>query len=426
MNVLIVGNGGREHALAWKAAQSPEVEQVFVAPGNAGTLLEPKVKNINIEVTDIKSLLTFAKQQEIHLTIIGPEAALAVGVVDAFQKEGLACFGPSQAAAQLEASKAFSKDFMIKNNIPTARYACFENAVDAKDYINQQTLPIVIKADGLAAGKGVIIAHTKDEANAAIDSLLLLKANQKIIIEEFLKGEEVSFIVMTDGKHILPLATSQDHKTRDNNDQGPNTGGMGAYSPAPLITPELHEQIINSIFKPTLASLAAAGIPYLGFLYAGLMLTPDGPKVLEFNCRLGDPETQPILMRLQSDLVKLCLQAINGRLDQAQISWDPRIAIGIVLAAQGYPFSYPKGDVITGLDHNTDKNCKIFHAGTTMRDNQIITCGGRVLCVTTLGNTYQQAQTKAYEAVKHIKWQHQYYRTDIGAKALRYLAQKST
>lgn len=420
MKILIIGNGGREHALAWKAAQSPLVTQVFVAPGNAGTALEPSVENINIPSTDVATLAQFAEEQAIGLTIVGPEAALAAGIVDYFQNAELPIFGPTQAAAQLESSKKFSKDFMAKHHIPTAQYASFTDNKAAKNYVEQQGVPIVIKADGLAAGKGVVVATSMSQALQAIDAMLQEKAGERIVIEEFLTGEEASFIVMVDGEHILPLATSQDHKTRDNGDQGPNTGGMGAYSPAPIITPALHELIMKKIIAPTVKGMAASGIPYTGFLYAGLMISSKGePKVLEFNCRLGDPETQPLMLRLKSDLIELCLLAINKKLNQTQALWDKRAALGVVLATKGYPQQYPTGEIIHGLPATAASDVKIFHAGTALAQNQIVTAGGRVLCVTALGDNVSQAQMKAYQAAKNIQWNNIYYRTDIGYRAIK-------
>lgn len=420
MKILIIGNGGREHALAWKAAQSPLVTQVYVAPGNAGTALEPDVQNINIASTDIEKLVAFAAKEAIGLTIVGPEAALVAGIVDRFQKAELPIFGPTQAAAQLESSKKFSKDFMIKHHIPTARYATFTDNKAAKAYVEKHGVPIVIKADGLAAGKGVVVAHSLPQAFQAIDAMLQGKPGECIVIEEFLTGEEASFIVMVDGDHILPLATSQDHKARDNGDQGPNTGGMGAYSPAPVITPALHSTIMKKIIEPTVRGMAKAGIPYTGFLYAGLMISPQGDlKVLEFNCRLGDPEAQPLMLRLKSDLVELCLAAINDKLNRVSASWDERIALSVVLVAKGYPQQYPTGEIIHGLPAKTNDDVKIFHAGTAIAQNQIVTAGGRVLGVTALGNTVVQAQNKAYQVVKNIHWNNIYYRTDIGYRAIQ-------
>ncbi|MGB6976926.1 MAG: phosphoribosylamine--glycine ligase [Gammaproteobacteria bacterium] len=423
MKILIVGNGGREHALAWKVAQSPHVSQVFVAPGNAGTALQAKTQNVPIAVTDVKALTDFARTQAIDLVIIGPEAALAAGVTDAFIPLGIKCFGPTQAAARLESSKVFSKAFMIRHHIPTARYASFQALEPTLNYLQQQTFPVVIKADGLAAGKGVVIAQTYEEAATTVNEMLngqaFGNAGQQLIIEEFLTGEEASFIVMTDGEHILSLASSQDHKARDDGDRGPNTGGMGAYSPAPVITPELEQRILHDIIKPTLQGMLVEGCPYRGFLYAGLMITPDGqPKVLEFNCRLGDPETQPLLMRLKTDLVDLCLATLEGKLGNAQAEWDSRAALGVVMAAEGYPNIYPTGEVIHGLPSVLPADCQIFHAGTQQQNDQVVTAGGRVLCVTALGETFAAAQAKAYQWLKTIHWQHMHYRTDIGYRAV--------
>lgn len=425
MNVLIIGSGGREHALAWKAAQSESVEKVFVAPGNAGTALENKVENVAIGVEAIDELIAFAKDNQVGLTIVGPEAPLVIGVVDSFNNAGLKCFGPTKGAAQLEGSKAFTKDFLARHKIPTAAYQNFTDIEPAKAYVRNMGTPIVIKADGLAAGKGVIIAQNETEADAAIDDMLAGNkfgdAGHRVVIEEFLQGEEASFIVMVDGKNILPLASSQDHKARDNGDQGPNTGGMGAYSPAPVVTPEMHDRIMEQVIVPTVEGMAEEGHPYTGFLYAGVMINSDGvPKVLEYNCRFGDPETQPIMSRLNSDLVELCLTAIDGNLNNAVADWDPRAAIGVVMAAGGYPESYPKGDVITGIDSVNDINTigKVFHAGTAEKDGNIVTNGGRVLCVVSLGETVTEAQQKAYQAVDKISWDKVYYRTDIGHRAI--------
>jgi len=423
MKVLVVGNGGREHALAWKVANSPRVEHVYVAPGNAGTALENNVSNVDIAVTDIEGLKHFAQQNNIMLTIIGPEIPLVNGIVDAFSASGLRCFGPSQAAAQLEGSKSFAKDFLHRHQIPTADYASFTEITPAKAYVQEKGTPIVIKADGLAAGKGVIIAQNETEAMLAIDDMLagnrFGEAGHRVVIEEFLQGEEASFIVMTDGKHILPFATSQDHKARDNGDQGPNTGGMGAYSPAPIVTPELHVRIMSEVIEPTVQGMAVDGHIYIGFLYAGLMISQDNSiKVLEFNCRFGDPETQPIMMRLQSDFAQLCNAALDEQLDQMTIQWDERAALGVVLAADGYPNQYKQGDVINGLTTEQTEDQKVFHAGTTQQDDQIVTSGGRVLCATALGKTVQQAQHKAYALAKQIQWPGIYYRTDIGHKAI--------
>ena len=423
MKVLIIGNGGREHALAWKVAQADYIQQVFVAPGNAGTALENKVENIAIGVTEIAELVAFAQQQQIELTIVGPEVPLVMGVVDAFEAAGLAIFGPSQNAAQLEGSKAFTKDFLARHNIPTAAYGNFTEIAPAVAYIKQQGAPIVVKADGLAAGKGVILAQTEAEAIAAVEDMLAGNsfgdAGHRVVIEEFLVGEEASFICMVDGETVLPLATSQDHKARDNGDLGPNTGGMGAYSPAPVVTPEIHDRIMAEVIMPTVQGMNNEGNRYRGFLYAGVMVAADGtPKVLEYNCRFGDPETQPILMRLRSDLVELCLAAINGTLADAEALWDPRASLGVVLAAGGYPDNYPKGDVITGHDVALPSHQKVFHAGTQMQDGQVVTNGGRVLCVVSLGDSVFEAQTGAYQVVNNITWDKLYFRTDIGHRAI--------
>lgn len=425
MNVLIIGSGGREHALAWKTAQSDNVSTVFVAPGNAGTELEDKVENVAIGVEAIDELVAFAKDNDVALTIVGPEAPLVIGIVDSFQNAGLKCFGPTKGAAQLEGSKAFTKDFLARHKIPTAAYQNFTEIEPAKAYVRKMGSPIVIKADGLAAGKGVIIAQTVAEADAAISDMLAGNkfgdAGHRVVIEEFLKGEEASFIVMVDGENILPLASSQDHKARDNGDKGPNTGGMGAYSPAPVVTPEMHDRIMQEVIVPTVKGMADEGHPYTGFLYAGVMIDSDGiPKVLEYNCRFGDPETQPIMSRLRSDLAELCLSAIAGKLDSTTAEWDPRAAIGVVLAAGGYPDSYPKGDVISGLDqvNAIDTIGKVFHAGTANKDGNIVTNGGRVVCVVSLGDTVTEAQRKAYQAVEKISWDKVYYRTDIGHRAI--------
>ena len=424
MKALVVGGGGREHAIAWKLAQSPSVHKVFVAPGNAGTAQENNVENVNIAATNIAGLILFAQQQQIELTIIGPEAPLALGIVDQFKAANLACFGPSQAAAQLESSKAFCKQFMQQNDIPTAAYATFDNEAEAITYLQQQSYPIVIKADGLAAGKGVVIAQNQTEAEKAVHAMLTDKqfgeAGNHIVIEDFLQGEELSYMVMVDGEHILPLASSQDHKRRDDGDQGPNTGGMGAYSPSPLLNDALEAMILKQVIEPTVNAMKASDTPYSGFLYAGLMISPEGEaKVLEFNCRLGDPETQPILMRLQSDLAELCLAALDDRLDQASTEWDPRVALDVVLCAGGYPFSYNKGDVITGLDL-VDSSTKVFHAGTTEQDQQVVTHGGRVLAVCALGADVAEAQKTAYRAAEKIEWPGRFYRNDIGYRALKH------
>ena len=423
MKILVIGSGGREHALAWKVAQSSEVSEVYVAPGNAGTALEPKVSNVPIKATDIDGLLQLAQRERIDLTIVGPEAPLVAGIVDAFQVAELACFGPSKAAARLEGSKGFTKDFLARHNIPTAAYGRFTDLEAATAYIESQGAPIVIKVDGLAAGKGVVLAETIPEAIDAARNMLsgdaFGDAGRSVVVEEFLRGEEASSIVMVDGRHILPFATSQDHKARDDSDQGPNTGGMGAYSPAPVVTEELQARIMAEIIEPTVQGMAAEGNPYTGFLYAGLMITADStPKVLEYNCRFGDPEAQPVLLRLKSDLVALIAAALRGQLDKMTIDWDPRVALGVVMASGGYPGSYSKGYVISGLTSNDDDSQKVFHAGTTERDGQIVTEGGRVLCVTALGKTVISAQTKAYELAQRINWKDVYYRRDIGYRAI--------
>lgn len=423
MRVLVVGGGGREHALAWKLIQSPICEQVYVAPGNPGTAAEPNVDNVDIAVEDIPGLVIFAKNNDIGLTIIGPEVPLVMGIVDAFAKEGLRCFGPSKEAAQLEASKSFTKNFLARHSIPTADYQVFSNVAPAIAYIKDQGTPIVVKADGLAAGKGVIVAMTEQEAIVAVEDMLsgnaFGEAGHSIVIEEFMTGEEASFIVMVDGENILTLATSQDHKARDNGDKGPNTGGMGAYSPAPVVTAEVHARIMAEVIEPTVKGMAADGRPYTGFLYAGLMIDSDGsPRVVEYNCRFGDPETQPILMRLQSDLIPLCEAALDGRLNTVDAQWDNRTAVGVVLAAGGYPEAYRKGDVITGFDGIDSNDCKIFHAGTAIQDNQVVTAGGRVLCATSLGSTVSEAQIRAYEMIASVNWENMYYRTDIGYRAI--------
>lgn len=424
MNILIIGGGGREHALAWKAAQSPVVETVFVAPGNGGTGQEPGVQNLDIAAEDLDALVAFAKDQAIGLTIVGPEAPLVAGLVDRFQAEGLPCFGPTKGAAQLEGSKSFTKGFLQRYGIPTAAYGSFSEVEPALTYLHKVGAPIVIKADGLAAGKGVILALNLATAEAAVHDMLaggrFGKAGTRIVIEEFLQGEEVSFIAMVSQGQILPMASSQDHKARDDGDQGPNTGGMGAYSPAPLVTPALHERIMAEVMRPTVAGMATEGLPYCGFLYAGLMIAADGtPKVLEYNCRFGDPETQPILMRLNSDLVELCLAALEGRLGEMQVTWDPRAALGVVMAAGGYPDTYEKGHVIQGLEAAAQvRDTKVFHAGTALKAGQTITQGGRVLCVTALGETVSAAQTRAYQAVDRIHWLNSYHRRDIGHRAI--------
>ncbi|MBC8944057.1 phosphoribosylamine--glycine ligase [Xenorhabdus indica] len=428
MNILIIGSGGREHALAWKAAQSPLASQVYVAPGNAGTALETNLKNVDIAATDIDGLLAFAQSHNIALTIVGPEAPLVIGVVDAFQQAGLTVFGPTKAAAQLEGSKAFSKDFLARHHIPTAAYQNFTEVAPALAYLEKMGAPIVIKADGLAAGKGVVVAMTMEEAQNAVKDMLAGNAfgdaGHRIVIEEFLDGEEASFIVMADGKNVVPMATSQDHKRVGDGDTGPNTGGMGAYSPAPVINNEIHQRVMEKIIYPTIEGMAAEGHTYVGFLYAGLMIDKQGePKVIEFNCRFGDPETQPIMMRLRSDLVELCLAGAKGQLDGKTSDWDARSALGVVLAANGYPADYTKGDVITGLNqealfNETQSDEKVFHAGTALKDTEIVTAGGRVLCVTALGGNIAEAQKKAYLKAEKINWEGCFYRKDIGYRAI--------
>ena len=399
MKILVVGGGGREHALAWKLIQSPQCSQVFVAPGNPGTDAEANIENVDITVEDIPGLVTFAKDNTIDLTIIGPEVPLVLGIVDAFSDAGLACFGPNKEAAQLEASKSFTKNFLARHNIPTAAYQVFSEVAPAVDYIRQQGAPIVVKADGLAAGKGVIVAFTEQQAIDAVEDMLsgnaFGEAGHRVVIEEFMVGEEASFIVMVDGKNILPLATSQDHKARDNGDKGPNTGGMGAYSPAPVVTDSVHQKIMDEVIIPTVEGMAADGRPYTGFLYAGLMIDEAGaPRVVEYNCRFGDPETQPILMRLKSDLVELCLAALKGELNAVDAVWDKRAAVGVVLAAGGYPDTYKKGDVITGLDATESDDTKVFQAGTTFKNDSIVTAGGRVLCATALAKQLPKPKLK--------------------------------
>ena len=421
MKVLIIGSGGREHALAWQCAQFDEVEHVFVAPGNAGSALENKTSNIQIDSEDIPGLIKFAQSESIDITIVGPEAPLVLGIADKFNDQGLSIFGPSKLASQLEGSKAFCKDFLARNNIPTAYYEVFTKTAPAIEYVKNKGLPIVIKADGLAAGKGVIIANTLSEATRAINDMLegnrFGEAGSSVVIEEFLRGEEASFIVMVDGNNILPMATSQDHKARDNNDLGPNTGGMGAYSPAPVVSEVVFKDAMERVIKPTVSAMKKEGMPYTGFLYAGLMIDHNEEvKVLEYNCRFGDPETQPIMMRLKTNLAKLCLAATRGKLDQEQAEWSHKTALGVVMAAKGYPDSYQKGDVITLPDASSDS--KVFHAGTKLEDVNILSNGGRVLCATSLGVDLEEAQKKAYQLVKRISWDGSYYRTDIGFKGL--------
>jgi phosphoribosylamine--glycine ligase len=423
MNVLIVGGGGREHALAWKTAQSSKVEKVFVAPGNAGTALENKVENVSISAEDIPALLQFAKDKQIELTIVGPEQPLVAGIVDHFSEAGLRCFGPNQDCAQLEGSKTFSKEFLARHNIPTAEYGTFTAPEAAIAYVAEKGTPIVIKADGLAAGKGVVIAQSLEEATSTINDMLsgnaFGEAGHRVVVEEFLAGEEASFIVIADGKNVLAMATSQDHKARDNGDLGPNTGGMGAYSPAPVVTPAMHQRIMDEVITPTMRGMEADGRPYTGFLYAGIMIDKAGtPKVLEFNCRFGDPETQPIMMRLNSDLTDICNAALDGKLDQIEAKWDERTTVGIVLAAGGYPFDYAKGKLISGLPEGDSLESKVFHAGTKLSAEGVVTAGGRVLCACALGDSVSDAQKKAYALTSQISWDNVYYRTDIGYRAI--------
>jgi len=423
MQILIVGSGGREHALAWKCAQSPQVEKVFVAPGNAGTATEAGVENVPLAASDIDGLLGFARERGIDLTIIGPEDPLVMGIVDRFEAAGLACFGPSHAAAQLEGSKAFAKEFMQRHGIATAAFGQFTDVSEAVRFIREHGAPIVVKADGLAAGKGVVVAGTLAEAEAAVLDMLAGnaygKAGHRVVIEEFLEGEEASFIVMADGKHALAMATSQDHKAVDDGDRGPNTGGMGAYSPAPVVDAQLHQRVLREVIQPVIDGMASDAHPFTGFLYAGLMITPSGdPKVIEFNVRFGDPETQPIMLRLQSDLPELCLAALRGELDQCSTQWDPRPSLGVVMAAEGYPGRYDKGHVISGLDAPLAENVKVFQAGTALKGQETVTSGGRVLCVTALGETVAAAQAAAYQACAQIHWNGAFYRRDIGYRAI--------
>lgn len=423
MKVLIVGGGGREHALAWKAAQSDQVEVVFVAPGNAGTATEPKLSNVAIGTEDVKGLIGFAQSENIDLTIVGPENPLVAGIVDEFNAAGLRCFGPTKKASILEGSKSFTKSFLKRHNIPTGDYQDFTDQQAAIDYIKTKNIPIVIKADGLAAGKGVIIAQTEEEAISTINDMLsgnkFGEAGHRVVIEEYLEGEEASFIVMSDGENILPLASSQDHKARDEGDKGPNTGGMGAYSPASIVTDEIHDRIMREVIEPTVRGMADEDRKYSGFLYAGLIIANDGtPNVLEFNCRFGDPETQPIMMRLKSDLVTLCNVALDGKLNEVSVEWDDRAALGVVLVSAGYPDSVSKGDVINGLDNSFDETVKVFHAGTREDNGNIVTAGGRVLCVTGLGEGVTQAQEATYDAIRNINWEGMFYRKDIGYRAV--------
>ncbi|OOH88470.1 phosphoribosylamine--glycine ligase [Pasteurellaceae bacterium 15-036681] len=424
MNVLIIGNGGREHALAWKVRQSPLADRVFVAPGNAGTATEQGIENVAISATDLTALVEFAKANEIGLTIVGPEAPLVVGVVDVFRAAGLKIFGPTQAAAQLEGSKAFTKDFLARHKIPTAEYQNFTEVEPALAYLREKGAPIVIKADGLAAGKGVIVAMTLTEAEDAVKDMLsgnaFGEAGSRVVIEEFLDGEEASFIVMVDGKNVEPMATSQDHKRVGEGDKGLNTGGMGAYSPAPVVTSEIHQRVMDEIIYPTVRGMAAENNVYTGFLYAGLMIMPNGqPKVIEFNCRFGDPETQPIMMRLESDLVELCLKACDGKLDEVQSKWCEQVALGIVLAAEGYPADYRKGDEITGIPTQVTKDQKVFLAGVDLKEGKLLTNGGRVLCATALGNSVFEAQQQALKLAEQIHWRGRFYRRDIGWRAVK-------
>ena len=429
MKILVIGGGGREHALAWKLAQSPKAHKMFVAPGNGGTVLDPRFENVHL--TEVAELSAWAVAQKITLTVVGPEVPLAAGVVDEFRKQGLRVFGPTKAAAQLESSKAFSKAFMKRHNIPTAQYDTFTDPVLAHAYIDQKGAPIVVKADGLAAGKGVVVALTAAEAHEAVDFMLLdntlgvshNEGGARVVIEEFLQGEEASFIVMVDGKNVLPLATSQDHKRLLAGDLGPNTGGMGAYSPAPVVTPDVHARAMRDIILPTVRGMEKDGIPFTGFLYAGLMIDAQGkPKTLEFNCRMGDPETQPIMMRLKTDLVDVMLAATepgpHGKLDQIELQWDRRTALGVVLAAHGYPLTPRKGDVITGIPKEAEDAC-VFHAGTALKDGQLLTSGGRVLCVTVLADNVRLAQQRAYEVTAGIAFDGMQYRTDIGHRAVK-------
>ncbi len=420
MKLLVIGSGGREHAIAWRLAQSPRVQKVFVAPGNGGTAREPGLENIAI--TAIEPLAQFAATENVYLTVVGPEAPLADGIVDLFRSRGLRIFGPTQACARLESSKEFAKEFMARHGIPTAAFAGFSEAGAAHDYVESRRAPIVVKADGLAAGKGVVVAMNAAEAHQAIDSMLVAHtmgaAGNRLVVEEFLEGEEASFIVLADGEHVLPLATSQDHKRLKDGDRGPNTGGMGAYSPAPVVTPELHAKVVREIIQPVIAGMAREGHPYGGFLYAGLMIDGSGnPKVLEFNCRLGDPETQPILLRLKSDLFELIEHAVNGALDRVEADWDRRAALGVVLAAEGYPDDPKKGDVITGLPAAAD-DFRVFHAGTALKDGKTVTSGGRVLCATALGDSIKMAQRRAYRGLESIRFDGMQYRRDIGHRAI--------
>ena len=422
MKVLVIGSGGREHALAWKLKQSEQVSEVIVTPGNAGTALEDGIRNVDIDVLDFDGLIQLAKDENVEFTMVGPEAPLVAGVVDRFQAEGLACFGPSQGAAQLEGSKAFTKEFLARYDIPTGAYESFTDAAQAVEYVKQQGAPIVVKADGLAAGKGVVVAFTEEDAIAAVEDMLsgnaFGDAGARVVIEEFLEGEEATFICLCDGVTALPFASSQDHKARDDGDKGPNTGGMGAYSPAPVVDEALHAKIMEQVIHPTLEGMAKDGVPYTGFLYAGLMITPQGePKVIEFNCRFGDPECQPIMMRLESDLLEVCQAALSQDLANTQLMFDSRVALGIVMAAGGYPLDYAKGDVISGMEKEL-VDTKVFHAGTAEKEGEVVTNGGRVLCVVGVGSSVTTAQARAYERVDLIGWRNRYFRKDIGYRAI--------
>jgi len=424
MNILIIGAGGREHALAWKAAQSPAVEKVYVAPGNAGTATEPMMENVAIDVMAFDDLVTFAQINNVELTIIGPEAPLVAGIVDAFEAAGLRCFGPSRGASQLEGSKSFTKDFLARHHIPTAAYGTFTEIEPALAYLQQQGAPIVIKADGLAAGKGVIVAEDLATAEAAVRDMLsgnaFGEAGHRVVIEECLQGEEASFIVIADGEHALPMATSQDHKRIGEGDTGPNTGGMGAYSPAPVVTEAVYQRIMQEVILPTIKGMASEGNSYTGFLYAGLMISADGtPKVIEYNCRFGDPETQPIMLRLQSDLVQLCSAALDKKLNNCTTEWNMRPAVGVVMAAGGYPGDYEKGKVISGLGEGESESAKVFHAGTALKNGEVVTSGGRVLCATALGDTVTDAQVNAYALADKIHWENAYLRRDIAYRAVK-------
>jgi len=423
MKVLVIGSGGREHSLAWKCAQSPEIEIVFVAPGNAGTASEEKIENIDINVMDFPELAKFAEKENVSLTIVGPETPLVEGIVDFFNDRKLPCFGPTAKAAQLEGSKAFTKDFCSKHRIPTAPYQTFTAIAPATNFIRENGAPIVIKADGLAAGKGVIVALSEQEAISTVEEMLsgnsFGEAGHKVVIEKFLEGEEASFIAMVDGKNVIPMATSQDHKARDDGDKGPNTGGMGAYSPAPVVTDAIYERIMKEVVLPTVTGMASDGNEYTGFLYAGLMISSEGSiSVIEFNCRFGDPEAQPVMLRLKSELPNLCLMALDGKLDAVEIEWDTRPSVGIVLASAGYPGNYKNGDLISGLDADTSDNQKLFHAGTIERNGEIVTNGGRVLCATALGDTISEAQSTAYKLVNEVNWENMYFRKDIAYRAI--------